>query len=253
MATEPQIINFYNNKDTCLSKMKKPDLYKKCQELIRENMKLQMINNVQQEEIETLKKSQICCDCQVGGECEAPGNCANGKRIEKLQEEIEDMKNDEKQFQIIEDLTEKLGDEVQKNIDLEKNYECLKSRHIECIEKLEIMNFIEEFVDITFRGEIDWFEPEVMRRFCEETLDHFPDNKELFLKCILCKYDIYCEKLYTYEEVEQFNVECQEEEGNEDFDIELWTEEEIIDYCEGQCSYIHKCEIDGVEYYVLFE
>jgi len=360
MATEPQIINFYNNKEPSLSKMNKPDLYKKCQELIRENMKLQMINNVQQEEIETLKKSQICCDCQVGGECEAPGNCANGKRIEKLQEEIEkqlkalqrfseiyseevdeqvelkkqneklqqeleelkslyprenkeyigiakncsdnihnkyicgnnhwlfdptkkleipdcvgilfepfiklmitrekeyqqeieDMKNDEKQFQIIEDLTEKLGDEVQKNIDLEKNYECIKSRHIECVEKLEIMNWLDEFVDSAWSGDIDWFNQEVMERFCDDTLEHFPDNKELFLKSILCKYGIYCDKLYTCEELEQFCVECQEEDGNEDFDIEIYSEEEVIDYMEGQCSYIYKCEIEEVKYYVLFE
>jgi len=216
MATEPQIIDFYNNKDTSLSKMKKPDLYKKCQELIRENMKLQMINNVQQQE-------------------------------------IEDMKNEEKQFEIIEDLTEKLGDEVQKNIDLEKNYECIKSRHIECVEKLEIMNWLDEFVDSAWSGDIDWFNQEVMERFCDDTLEHFPDNKELFLKSILCKYGIYCDKLYTCEELEQFCVECQEEDGNEDFDIEIYSEEEVIDYMEDQCSYIYKCEIEGVKYYVLFE
>jgi len=215
MATEPQIIDFYNNKDTSLSKMKKPDLYKKCQELIRENMKLQMINNVQQQE-------------------------------------IEDMKNEEKQFEIIEDLTEKLGDEVQKNIDLEKDYEYQKSQHIKCAEKLEIMNFIDDFVDITFRREIDWFEPEVMERFCDDTLEHFPDNKELFLKCILCKYDIYEDKLYTYKELVKFCIECIEEDGG-DFDIDPDEEEEIIDYVEGQTSYIYKCEIKEVKYYVLFE
>ena len=54
MPTEPQIIDFYS-KDIALSKMNKPDLYKKCQEVIRENMKLQMFNNIQQEEIEDLE------------------------------------------------------------------------------------------------------------------------------------------------------------------------------------------------------
>ena len=42
--------------------------------------------------IEQLKKSQICCDCQVGGECEAPGNCANGRRIEELKKQLEAYK-----------------------------------------------------------------------------------------------------------------------------------------------------------------
>tara|TARA_R100001594_G_scaffold148551_2_gene204022 strand:+ start:594 stop:1679 length:1086 start_codon:yes stop_codon:yes gene_type:complete len=50
------------------------------------------------EEIERLQLSQICCDCQVGGECEGPRNCANGMRIKKLQEEIERLKEENKKF-----------------------------------------------------------------------------------------------------------------------------------------------------------
>lgn len=42
--------------------------------------------------IPTMNSQQISCDCMVGGDCEGEGNCANGMRIKKLQEEIDYLK-----------------------------------------------------------------------------------------------------------------------------------------------------------------
>lgn len=179
-------------------------------------------NNELKEALVISNKSQISCDCMVGGECEAPGNCANGMIIEKLK----------------------------------KDYEYQKSKHIETSEKLEIMNFIEQFSDCHLVGkDREWFENETFEQFCDEALEQFPDNKDMFYKTVRCKYDMYDDKLKTYEEVEKFCVECYEEGyiGSEDFDIELLSEEEVLELVGGQCSNVYKCEIEGVKYYLLVE
>jgi chromosome segregation ATPase len=105
----------------CMSKMNKKELYEFCKKLVDENKKLQLFNNTQMDDIDELKeqdkkstdcicnmdikikmletqnqelkKIQICCDCQVGGDCEGPENCANGKRIEELQDKINELEN----------------------------------------------------------------------------------------------------------------------------------------------------------------
>jgi hypothetical protein len=124
----------------------------------------------------------------------------------------------------------------------------------ETSDKLEIMNFIDEFSDshLVGRRDMDWFERHSLELFCDETLEHFPDNKDMFYKTIRCKYDLYEDKIYTYEEVEKFCEECQQED-DEDFDIELYTEQEIIKYCEKQCSMSYQVKIEGVRYFVLVE
>ena len=74
----------------CMSKMLKKELYEYCKTLIKENQKLQLFNNSQEEEIEKINKNYLV-ECEISGEELKEG-------IEKLEQEIEELKLEIKQF-----------------------------------------------------------------------------------------------------------------------------------------------------------
>ncbi len=240
----------------------KKDEAKRYREQMNESMRLMKENNELKEQV--LKKDKIISVYRDSNDRDAIAfNHLLDEKIElkeeniKIRLQLSKLQNNDREvpsmFNVIEELNKEYSELQDKYEEVKEDYEYQKRRHIETSEKLEIMNFIEQFSDSQLVGRnMDWFEQNTLELFCDEALEHFPDNKDMFYKSIRCKYDLYEDKIYTYEELEQFNIECQKED-NEDFDIELYTEEEIIEYCEGQCSCFNQVEIEGVRYFVLVE
>jgi hypothetical protein len=136
-----------------------------------------------QEEIDTLRKSQICCDCQVGGECEGPHNCANGMRIEKLKEENKELKEEisnlqdtEKSFEIIQNITEELCDKETRIIDLEKQVKNTQEENKQNYEDKILLGIYKDLYEDTNISDADVRIHEIMDYF-DDKLDGYGDDK----------------------------------------------------------------------------
>ena len=215
MPTEPQIIDFYS-KDISLSKMNKPDLYKKCQEVIRENMKLQMFNNMLEDENTQLINDLSACE---------DTNKKLKEQIEQYEKEFEELKDTEKSFEIIQNITGELVDKEDKIIELEKELEEANKMYKMCRDSNDINASILELEDDYEEHyfQIGW------EGYAEHMDSKFVDI-ELFTRAMNYAWDIIEDKCLNEEEVKKVYQELREDNPHrEDLLEELEDINDIIE------------------------
>jgi len=232
MPTEPQIINFYS-KDISLSKMNKPDLYKKCQEVIRENMKLQMFNNMLEDENKKLINDLSACE---------DTNRKLKEQIEQYEKEFEELKDTEKSFEIIQNLTGEIVDREDKIIELEKELEEVKKCYKLCRASNDINTAV---IEIQNEYEEHYFQVDF------ESYAEFMDNQfkdiELFTRAMNYAWDIIEDKCLNEKDIRKVYQDLREDNPhNEDLIEELVEINDIIEILENYYSNIY--ELDNEDF-----
>ena len=151
----------------CMSKMLKKELYEYCKTLIKENQKLQLFNNAQEQEINELKIKSSCTLPTIADNI-------NRKTIDMLEKEIEELEelntHERRNYWI---LSEKIHLLVDKINSLEKDLEYFQNK-CEIMEKELIEE--EEEAEAPTPENIDKMEKLLSERAAEYGPDFNPFN-----------------------------------------------------------------------------